>query len=390
VASIRRIKLKGTKDGKAQYSYRVQWRAPDGTQKAKNFRLKRDAEAFRSEIESSKNKGQYIDPHAGKVLFKDYASKWLASKKVTKKLGTVTAYAERLEGHILPQFGGLPLVGITRSDVQDWVNSLTEVKGLAPRTVQVVYRQTASIFARAVSDELIGRTPCRGIELPEAIRKDVTPLESEEVLALAEAMPARYAALVITAAGTGMRWSELAGLTVDRVNFLHRTIKVDRQLARTPNGGDIFIPPKTKASVRTIPLPQTVADALARHIRDHGTGAEGLIFTSPKGEPLNYKNFRARVWAKVLSGMEDVPDGATLHTLRHTYASLLIQAGESPKVIQERLGHASITETMDTYGHLYPDSDESTRAAIDAAFRLPDVDEMLIPGETEILNKEAV
>ncbi|WP_329091369.1 MULTISPECIES: site-specific integrase [unclassified Streptosporangium] len=186
---------------------------------------------------------------------------------------------------------------------------------------------------------------------------------------------------IIAAAGTGMRWSELAGLTVDRVDFLRRTVKVDRQLARTPKAdGDMFIPPKTKASNRVIPLPQTVVDALAAHLKEFGEGTERLIFTSPTGSPLNYKNFRARTWVKTLVGMEDAPEETTFHTLRHTYASLLIHAGEPPKVIQERLGHASITETMDTYGHLYDSADETTRAAIDAAFAPQDVDETLTPG----------
>ncbi|MEO3863719.1 site-specific integrase [Acrocarpospora sp. B8E8] len=393
LASIKRIQLDTLKNGKPQYSYRVMWRDPDGKQKAKNFRLKKDAEAFRAEIEAAKNKGLYFDPHAGKILFRDYAEKWLAAKRATKALGTVTAYTERLEGHILPTFGSSPLASISRSDVQDWVNGLTEYKGLAPRTVQVIYRQAAAIFGRAVADDRIGRTPCRGIELPVAIKKEVEPLEPEQVLAIAEVIPALWEAMVITAAGTGMRWSELAGLTVDRVDFLRRTAKVDRQLSRSRAKG-LFAPPKSKASNRVIPLPDLVIAALAEHIAEYGTGPEGLIFTSERGHALNYKNFRARVWVKTLAAMEPSEE-ATFHTLRHTYASLLIQAGESPKVIQERLGHASITETMDTYGHLYPDSDQTTRAAIDAAFALtdvdasPDVDETLIPGPDADTKKTA-
>jgi integrase len=390
VASIKRIPRKATRNGKAQYSYRVMWRAPDGTQKAKTFQLRKDAEAFRSEIESSKNKGVYIDPHAGKILFKDYAAKWLSAKKASRKLGTVIVYSSHLERNILPTFGGQPVGSITRSDVQDWVATLADTRNLAPRTVQFSYRVLASIFKRAVADDLIGRTPCRDIERPEVARKEVDPLEADEVSALAKVIAKRYKALILAAAGTGMRWSELAGLTVDRVDFLRRTVKVDRQLSREGQNAELFTAPKTKASVRTIPLPQTVVNALAAHIKEFGTGEHGLIFTSPKGAPMNYKNFRARMWVKALKDMDDAPEGVTFHTLRHTYASLLIQAGESPKVIQERLGHASITETMDTYGHLYPNSDESTRAAIDAAFSPTDVDETLTSGSEDSLQDKAV
>ncbi|GAA0915666.1 tyrosine-type recombinase/integrase [Nonomuraea longicatena] len=111
---------------------------------------------------------------------------------------------------------------------------------------------------------------------------------------IAKAVPARFKAMVIMAAGTGMRWSELAGLTVDRVDFLRRVVKVDRQSARDRKDG-LFIPPKTKASNRTIPLPRLVIDALAVHIAAYGiSDPEGLIFTSAQGKPLNYQNWRPR------------------------------------------------------------------------------------------------
>lgn len=127
-----------------------------------------------------------------------------------------------------------------------------------------------------------------------------------------------------------------------------------------------FGPPKTSASVRSVPLPDVVANALASHIHDFGCGEDGLLFPNTTGAPLRRNRFYDGVWrpARIAVGL---PDGTKFHALRHTYASLLIAANESPKVIQVRLGHSSITETMDTYGHLYPNSEESTRTVIDAA-----------------------
>ncbi|MEO3863836.1 site-specific integrase [Acrocarpospora sp. B8E8] len=326
MASIQRIQLDTLKNGKPRYSYRVMWRDPDGKQKAKNFRLKKDAEAFRAEIEAAKNKGQYFDPHAGKILFRVYADKWISAKQATKKPGTVAVYRSYLTNHVLPIFGGKPLAAIARGDVQDWVTAMATSEDLAPRTVQACYRIAAGIFKRAVADDRIGRTPCRDIELPATIRKDVEPLETEQVLAVAEVIPALWEAMVITAAGTGMRWSELAGLTQDRVDFLRRTVKVDRQLTRDRKNG-LFIPPKTKASNRTIPLPNLVIDALAAHIATFGTGPEGLIFTSAEGRPLNYQNWRPRVWERTVDAVDDLPESITFHSLRHTYASLQFRGG---------------------------------------------------------------
>ncbi|MBA3744639.1 MAG: site-specific integrase [Sporichthya sp.] len=159
------------------------------------------------------------------------------------------------------------------------------------------------------------------------------------------------------------------------MDFLRGTIRVDRQLARnTDNGHPVFGPPKTASSNRTVPLPQTVADALAAHLAEYGAGPEGLIFTntgrgtagygSSAGRVMRRNGFNESLKAAVLRA--GLPAHTTMHDLRHTYASLLIAAGEHPKVIQARMGHKNISETFDTYGHLFPTADESTKAAIDA------------------------
>jgi integrase len=240
-------------------------------------------------------------------------------------------------------------------------------------TLRHTYTVIAGIFRRAFNDEIIGRTPCRGIELPQVADSEFVPLTAEQVGALAEAIEPRYRAMVITAVGTGMRWSELAGLTVDRVDFLRRTLRVDRQLKRDSTE---FAPPKTAKSVRTLPLPHYVIDALAAHLAEYGAGPQGHIFTTSRKTVLRYTNFRRRVFDTAMEQSQDIPADTTFHDLRHAYASMLIAAGLSPKIIQVRMGHDSITTTMDSYGHLYPESEDATRAAIDEVFR-PEVDEKL-------------
>src|SRR4051794_13521810 len=161
-----------------------------------------------------------------------------------------------------------------------------------------------------------------------------------------------------------------------------RALTVDRQLVTMPKTDPYLAPPKTPASNRTIPLPQVVIDALEEHRaafpptthelvwRADGTAESisvELVCTDDDGQPIRRTAFSAKVWrpATLKAGL---PDGKTTHDLRHYYASLLIRHGESVKTVQARLGHKNASETLDTYSHLWPDSDDRTRDAVDAAF----------------------
>lgn len=130
---------------------------------------------------------------------------------------------------------------------------------------------------------------------------------------------------------------------------------------------DLLAPPKTAASHRTIPLPQVVVTALSEHVRTYPvTHPDGLLFTDEYGEALRRTRFSREVWVPLISSIESAPAGTGMHDLRHYYASLLIRHGESVKTVQRRLGHATAAETLDTYAHLWPDSDDRTREAIDS------------------------
>ncbi len=192
----------------------------------------------------------------------------------------------------------------------------------------------------------------------------VEPLDTEIVLALADAVPNRYRALVLLAAGSGMRQGECFGLTADRIDFLRRIVHVDRQLVTVSGRAPFLGPPKTPASVRTIPLPTVVVDALAAHLAAYPPLEDGFVFVTDAGRPIRRTAF-GDTWRAAVK-IAGAPAGTGFHELRHYYASLLIRHGESVKVVQARLGHASASETLDTYSHLWPDSDDRTRAAVDA------------------------
>jgi integrase len=227
----------------------------------------------------------------------------------------------------------------------------------------VVHRILAGIFKAAVRDRRIVASPCEGTRLPKVHRPQVEPMSLEAVEALTHAVPDRYRALVILAAGTGLRQGEAFGLTVDRVDFLRRQLTVDRQLVTMPDRAPYLAPPKTQASVRVIPLPQVVLNGLAAHLA--AWPADEYVFTTELGAPIRRTAFSARVWQPSVKAAR-LPRSVTFHALRHFYASLLIRHGESVKTVQARLGHASAAETLDTYSHLWPDSDDRTRAAVDS------------------------
>jgi integrase len=349
--------------------YRARWREyPGGPQKSRHFSRKVDAQQFLDSVRGDLVRGLYVDPGAGKVTFKQYAEQWRAAQ--VHRSGTRVSVEQQLRLHAYPTIGDRPLSAVRPSDVQALVRRLSLT--LAPGTVQVIYGRVAAVFNAAVRDRLIAATPCVEVRRPRsAPSSTLEVLTTDQVLELADAMPARYGALVIAGAGTGLRPGELFGLTVDRVDFLRRVIRVDQQLVRTRAAGEgprvVLGPVKTSSSYRSVPLPHAVGERIAAHLAATPAHARlGLVFTNERGDPIQQHPFSV-VWltARDAAG---VPAWATPHDLRHYYASLLIRSGASVKVVQTRLGHASAKTTLDTYGHLFPDEEDRTRDAVDAAF----------------------
>jgi integrase len=177
---------------------------------------------------------------------------------------TEAAFDSHLRNHILPLLGHRPMGAVTRSEIQGWVKSRSAV--LAPSTTTLVYSVLRMIFRSAVADRVLAVSPCERITLPKAPPTQVHPLPVEAVAALAEAVPARYRALLVCAAGTGLRQGEVLGLRRDRVDFLRRVLTVDGQLVLMPGGPPYLAPPKTTASYRTVPLADVVLQALSAHV----------------------------------------------------------------------------------------------------------------------------
>jgi integrase len=340
--------------------YRARWREyPTGPQKSRQFDRKADAQRFLDGIRGDLAHGLYVDPAGGRTRFKEYAEQWRAGQIHRPSTASQTETYLRL--HAYPTLGNRPIGAIRRSEIQAWVKQ--QSAGLAPGSVELVYRWVATIFKAAVADRLIASSPCIRIALPKRADTEVIPLSVSDVAALAHAVPERYHALIVFAAGMGLRQGECFGLTIDRVDFLRRRVRVDRQLISVRAGVPEFGPPKSKAGFRTVPMPELVVVALSAHLARYGPGPAGLVFTNTLGHPLR-RSTANPMWHRATK-QAGLPSWATFHDLRHFYASLLIARGCSVKAVQSRLGHQSAMETLDTYGHLWPDSDDETREAVD-------------------------
>ncbi len=344
--------------------WRARYRDAGGREHAKHFDRKVDAQRWLDEVTAAVVTGQYVDPNAGRVTFRDYAEQWRAAQ--VHRPSSQAHVETMLRRHAYPTLGDRPLSSVLPSEVQAWVKRLSTT--LAPSTVAVVHSIVSSVMKAAVKDRRIPANPCDGTKLPKVEKRKVVPPTTEQVEILAAAMPEHLRALVTFTAGTGMRQGEVLGLTVDRLDMLRREVTVDRQLVTMPGERPALGPVKTAASVRRIPLPQVVVDSLAAHLAAYPPGPDGFVFTIA-GEPISRPAF-GHLWRPVARAA-GLPAGAGLHSLRHYYASLLIRFGESVKTVQARLGHASAAETLDTYSHLWPDSDDRTRDAIDSVLGAP-------------------
>lgn len=346
-------------DRRPNGKWRARWREyPGGPQQARHFARKVDAQRFLTQVEASKLDGTYRDPSAGRVPLRVYGEAWRTAQ--VHRQSTADRLEVELRRRIYPEFGDRPIASIRPSEVQTWVKGLSAE--LAPATVELTVRTLASLFRAAMRDRIVLSSPCDGVRLPEQQRERVAPPTVEVVRAIDAAAPERFRAAITLGAGAGLRQGEVFGLTADRIDFLRRQIVVDRQLVTPKSGAPFLGPPKRPASVRTIPVGRIVTDVLAAHLARYEPGEHGVILSHEDRRPVT----RNRVAEIVRAAVKQAgAEGARFHDLRHFYASALIRKGLSVKAVQARLGHASAVETLDVYGHLWPDDEDRTRDAVD-------------------------
>ena len=246
----------------------------------------------------------------------------------------------------------------------------------------MIFGTVSSIFNAAVDDELVTNNPCRAgsVRTPKKQTRKVVPWPVERVGLVHDALPERYLVATI-AAGLGLRQGEAFGLAVEDVDFLRGTVKVRRQVRLLSTGGQAFRLPKGKRD-REIPLPDSVCDEIAAHLAAYPAQAvtlpwettEGnpvtvaLVVTTPEGNALKRNDYNRRVWRPAVkeAAVEQSRDDGC-QALRHFFASVLLDAGESIKAVSDYLGQSDPGFTLRTYTHLMPNSTERTKRAVDDA-----------------------
>ena len=293
----------------------------------------------------------------------------------------MATYSSHVRNHVYPLLGDRRLGSLGRSDIKSFVAAKTAER--APSTVETIVAVLRAMLASAVEDGYIPVNPAARVSLPEVRPRVLTPLEPGQVLALARAVSPRYRVGVALGAGAGLRFGEATGLTIPRAQLLRRRIQV---LEQAQNGS--LAPLKTKASRRVVPIGDWVIEEIATHLDQFGPGT-GQVVVSNAAKKIINRNAFGMMWRPAVAAARtcgkppadasappgcgdtcadpahQLPAGTRFHDLRHFYASALIAANLNPKIIQARLGHATLAETMDTYGHLFADADDLGRTAVD-------------------------
>jgi integrase len=304
--------------------------------------------------------------HAALTL-DEWAGRYLASLTGVTD-GTRETYRRIYDRAWKSALGTLPLTAITREQVAAQLNAYAATR--SDKTVKNASGLLSAMLSTAVLDGHLAANPCKGIRLPRRTshqkvpKRFLTPAEFQRLLA---EIPAHYQPLVTVLAASGCRWSEAEALQVSDVVLsgttpalrITKSIKWDTSLSVREIG-----PTKTRKSERQVTLPAEVADVLRPLVE--GRTSNARLFGGPQGGPLRHHQFY-RSWRLACrrAGLEPHP---RIHDLRHSHVAWLIAGGVPLPVIQARLGHESITTTIDTYGNLLPDLQAAAAQAADVAF----------------------
>jgi integrase len=315
--------------------------------------------------------GSYIEPSL--VTVKQWFGDWLAGRKPHIEEKTYIGHELMIRRHILPEFGDMKLGDVRTRDVQKLLNEKLEA-GLSVRTVKYIYTTLNMGFKQAIRERLITFNPADSdaVELPKQRKKEIQVLDREEMARFLEAAKKyspHYTAFVLEMA-TGLRRGELLALRWTDVDLKQGTLAVNQQLVRSSKGLEFKGYLKTEKSRRTISLDEDITKALKAHRRKQEkwkteltlkVGGEkafkeiyrenNLLFCTDTGRPLDPDNF-TRHFKFLLrkAELKDIP----FHRLRHTFATMALEAGIPVKTVQEILGHSTSRMLMDIYAHVTP------------------------------------
>ncbi len=373
--------------------YRARYVSPDGTEKSKSFpdKQKRLADAWLTNIEADMARGQYIDPRAARVTFREYTDRWLGA--LTTDLTSRAAVEGRLRLHALPYLGTRPIGSFQPEHIRDWNRRLEDTVRSAQYR-RLIFDAVSSVLNAAVDDRLLASNPCRArsVKAPRPAPSRVRPWTAEQVFGVRAGLPERYRAMVDLGAGCGLRQGEVFGLAVDNIGDLGWLYV--RQQVKKVRGTLVFAPPK-RGKLRDVPLDPEVSAALREHMaafppvdvtlpwltptgpRSHTDCSSPVVSAQPSGvraSTTRHGNLPSRPPAssrppRRASAMPPLASTACTHSGISTPRSSWTP-GRASKALSLYLGHSDPGFTLRVYTHLMPSSETRTRKAISAMYQV--------------------
>ena len=337
-------------------------------------KTRREVEEKLTKAKAERDGGLVFD--AGNLTMGEYLDRWLSdSVRDAVKQSTFENYEYVVRRHLRPSLGRTKLKVLAPAQVQGLYRAKLD-SGLSARTYQLIHTVLRKALKQAVRWELVPRNVTDAVTTPKLAKgatKGIRVLNADQARnLLGAARGDRLEALYVLAITAGLREGELLGLRWQDVDLEGATLSVRQQLTRTKKDGLCFTTPKSPKSRRSVRLTRSAVEALERHRRrqleDKSRLAglwqdTGLVFTSTTGTPLDVGNLTYRSFRPLLEQAD--LSRIRFHDLRHTCATLLLSKNVNPKVVQERLGHANISETMDTYSHVLPSMQETAVNAME-------------------------
>lgn len=337
--------------------FRARYRGPDGKEYAKHFKYKNgskkephlgSAQEWLDEATAAIRAGKWVDPHTSKMTMGEWIDKWIAGYASNKPQTVVQANVHLKL--IREEFQNRQLRTIQPSDVKTWMAALSEKYSTS--YTYAIHARLSQILSDAVHDGILARNPCSRRTSPPAASQRPYVATTEQVWALYEALKPSYRNMLLLGAFAGLRIAECAALELDDVDWVEGAVTVSKQHGKA----DL----KSDRSGDTVPIPLELATMMRENISGGVRVIPGVFGRGVGPYQLN------REWIDARAKVKGLPEGFRHHDLRHYFASMLIAAGLDVKIVQARMRHASATVTLNTYSHLWPDTDDSSRAAVAA------------------------
>lgn len=340
----------------------IVYRTMTGKQKWEGgFETRGAAQTRLTEVLGQLQTGDYIEP--SELTLEEYVDEWLKGR-VNVRGSTSEGYESYLKMHVKPELGKLKLKDIRHPHIQGFIVQLTQKKSargdktISPNTIRKIVTMLKTIFNSAVRNGLVRVSPALNLETPTVIRVKIEPPAKKDILAILKQAPAEYQPIFLLDAVTGLRRGEVLALKWKDIDWINREISVERSIGKIRSTDGVHkygwaVGPTKSGRCRRVGVPPVVLRALeaVRASAEH-RDAEDFIFTR-EGAFIDPEYFSKWI---ALPLVKAATEGRVkrFHDLRHFFASVLIENGENPKYIQDQVGHASITTTFDTYGHLMP------------------------------------